>query len=134
MIGFDSSDDDFFNELIDDISDDVIRMSNIASKYAVYSSPVYTGLFKGNWNVSLNSEYNGSSSTEDADGNTTIGKMIAASKSFNLVRDNKIFIQNNVKNLESQESYAATVSFDETTQTAYGIVSGAAITALEGVN
>ena len=136
MIEFESTDDDkLFDELAIEISDDIIKMGDIAAKYVVYASPVDTGLFKGNWNASIDQEYDGSFINEDPDGNSTLHKMESDIGSFNIAVDTKIFIQNNVKNPDDEmEPYAATVAFDETTQTAESIVSGAAITAAEGVN
>lgn len=135
MISFESYDDDMlFDELMDNISGDIIHSASIAAKYAVIASPVDTGLFKGNWNASVNEEYDGQFINEDPSGTSTIGKMLSDIESFDLKIDKKIFIQNNVRNLDDGSMYASTVSWDYSTKTADSIVSGAAISALESLN
>jgi len=133
MFRYKEDDTDLAKELADDISGDLIKMSDIATDYVVAASPVDTGLFKGNWNVSIDEEYDGSFIHEDPDGTVTKSEMKADVGTFNLNHDSKIYIQNNVKDPDNDfEGYAATVAFDSTEKTAMRILSGATIKAVEG--
>jgi len=135
MFKVESFDDDLLaDELFDEISTDIQKMAGYASAYVVKNSPVDTGLFKGNWNVSINQEYDGQFINEDPSGTETLAGMMLDIGGFNLKEDNIIFIQNSVMDIESGNLYAPTVGWDFTTQTADSLVSGAVIVAAEAIN
>ncbi len=134
MITFESIDDDILiAELLESISEDIIKMSEYSATYAVNSSPVDTGLFKGNWNVSINDPYDGSFINEDPSGDITLSDMLNDIGVFTLETDDMIYIQNSVTDLEFGEKYAETVAYDYSTATAESIISGAAIVGLRAV-
>tara|TARA_R110002153_G_scaffold267948_1_gene432352 strand:- start:486 stop:890 length:405 start_codon:yes stop_codon:yes gene_type:complete len=134
MLNIDISELDSIIEDIIDIADEqIITAADTASKYAVMASPVFSGLFKANWNASLNSEYDGLvSQSGNLDGESTLGKMMLDIDTFTIRYDSIIFIQNNVSNEES--FYASTVSFDYSGDTAERLISKAATTAAETFN
>lgn len=136
MLKYESTNDQaLIDELSSDISEDVMSMADIATNYVIAASPVDTGLFKGNWNVSIDHEYDGSFTHEDPSGDSTKSKMQSDIDTFNVLYDKTIYIQNNVKDLDDgeYEGYAAIVSFDKSERVANSIISGGAIRAVEGV-
>lgn len=128
MFRFESFDDEKLEKmLLDEISDDIITMASYSAKYVIAASPVDTGLFKGNWNVSIDEPYSGAFIHEDPSGSETLSKMEFEIETFKLKQDSIIHIQNSVVSLEDDERYAPTVAWDYSTSTADSIVSGAAI-------
>jgi hypothetical protein len=133
MLNIDTSDLDLMiDDFIELVDEDIHKVASVASKYAVYASPVSSGLFKANWNVSIDKEYSGQvSSSGDARGTSALGEMISNIDTFTLKKDSEIFIQNNVSNEDS--FYAQTVSFDETGGSADRLISKAITTASEAI-
>lgn len=115
------------DDIIKEIDPAIRKGAIMGSKSVVANSPVLTGLFKGNWNVSLNETFDGSFSTEDPSGKSTLSKMIQKINSFSIKKDKMLFIQNNVLNSEEHEFYAETVGYDFSKSTALNIVKSAVV-------
>jgi len=133
MIKIDTKEMDLMmDDFIDLVDEDIKKVASVASRYAVYASPVRSGLFKANWNASIDKEYNGQvSNSGDPSGASALGEMISNITKFTLKKDSEIFIQNNVSNEDA--FYAETVSFDESGDTADKLVSKAVTTASEAI-
>lgn len=127
------SDNFDIDELYDDVSEDIKTIADYSARYVVRSGPVWTGLFRGNWNVSIDVEYNGAFLHEDKSGMETLYKMQDDIEAFSLRGDKKIYIQNNVVNLETGEDYAQTVGWDSSGRKAESVLNGAIIIGAQAV-
>ena len=133
MIKIDTKELDLMmDDFIGLVDQDIQKVASVASRYAVYASPVRSGLFKANWNASIDKEYDGQvSSSGDPSGASALNDMLSNIQQFTVKKDSDIFIQNNVSNEDS--FYAETVSFDESGDTADKLVSKAVTTASEAI-
>lgn len=127
--------DDFddIDELYEDIGEDIKKITDYSARYVIQASPVWTGLFKGNWNVSVNVEYDGSFIHEDKDGANTLSKMQSDIAGFHFGADTVMYIQNNVYNEEDKEYYAETVSWDASGARAENILHRATVIGVASV-
>ena len=134
MIKIDMSDlDSITDDFIELVDADIIDSAESSASYAVSVSPVLSGMFKANWNASIDKEYDGLVSTSgDSSGAAVMSSISSELGTFSLKKDSVIFIQNNVSN--EDEHYAATVSFDQKQITADRIISRAAAVAAEKLN
>lgn len=127
--------DDLTNldELYEDLSDDIIKLAQTTASVVTRSGPVLTGLFRGNWSASIDVEYDGSFIHEDPSGGATLSKLNADISGFNLLNDKVIYIQNNVKNLDTGEAYAQSVGWDNSGRKAESLMNSALIIGAESL-
>ena len=134
MFDFDFSDfDDLAEELSAEISKDIRAAASVGANYAVSSSPVLSGRFKGSWILSNGIEDDSSPNTEDKDGGTTRAKLLSEAQKFDLMKNDKLFIQNNAQS-EDGTFYAEDVSYDFSGNTAKAIIEKTAVVIAEGLN
>lgn len=116
------------DELIDSIDPAIRRGAEMGSRSVISNSPVLTGLFKGNWRVFNNDNNDGSYSTVDPSGASTLAAMISKINSFSLRKDKMLVIQNNVLNTEdNRQYYAEFVGYDFSKSTALNIIKSAVV-------
>lgn len=125
---------DDLTEIYDEVSEDIKTLTDYSARYVVAAGPVLTGLFRGNWNVSIDAEYDGVFIHEDPSGRSTLAKMQVDIESFNIMNDKVMYIQNNVINLNSGEHYAETVGWDATGTKSESILNRAIIIGAERIN
>lgn len=121
------------DELYEDLSDDIIKLAQTTASVVTRSGPVLTGLFRGNWSASIDIEYDGSFIHEDPTGSETLSKLNADISGFNLLNDKVIYIQNNVKNLDTGEAYAQSVGWDNSGRKAESLMNSALIIGAESL-
>lgn len=126
--------DDLVDDIIDEVDPHLRRSAEAASRYVVIASPVWTGRFRGNWSVSLGEPMMTPINVTDKEGSATIGKNISTIKSFTLKKEEKINIENTVQDPDTNEYYAASVSFDYTGDTSDRLLTRGQIVAAEALN
>jgi hypothetical protein len=109
-IDFDMSDfDDIDEEILDEVTKDLRRGFEAGSTYAVLSSPVVTGRFKGNWSISFDDPKATPLNVFDPEGASTLGRNVADVKKFNLNLYEQLILENTVQNEDTGEYYGPKV-------------------------